>query len=861
MLTTARIAYAVILICIFGFSVKSEGQSQQPYIHKGVIYESNGDEMRRFGVNYNTPFAFGYRSHKRLGLDLKAAIDMDVDHIHRLGLDAYRVHIWDREISDKDGNLIDNEHLELFDYLMLKLAEKNIKSVITPMAWWGNGYPEPDLKTGGFSELYEKQEMNTNPQAVKKTVNYLQQLMLHKNRYTSVALGQDPNVLLIELFNEPRHRGETNQSQQYVNTLIAAVKQVGVTKPLMYNISEQGDWQEFAQAICESNIDGVSYQWYPTGLVKMSRLNTNVLANVSVYDNPFRDISSCADKGKMIYEFDAADVTRSVMYPAMARSFRTEGFQWATQFAYDPAETAHTNSEYNTHYLNLLYTPQKAISMLIAGQVFRELPRGYQSKPYPQNNQFENVSVDYHNDLSTFDSAERFYHSNHTDLVPAKSVTHIAGVGNSGAVQYGGSGAYFLDKLSGNSWRLEVYPDVIKRTDPHGPGSMKQHVSSLISSTHVMRLKLPGLPSNFQFTKINAVEQSIPLKNQRAEESAVHVTPGVYILSDEALSASTLAKVDNDYYLPSSVAQSANTKIWHQAQRSFNIGDNIRFTFDIASRSPINQGRLYLKYADHNSFTQLPLTKGDKGRFYSELPKSWTKTGTLEYAVSIEVDGQWLTFSGEEDKGILGTPSDWDFVMNHSLWRSQLRPAGTVVELFNPIYDFDVLIYPKKGHSKWEFIAGDNGLSQALKLGVEGLQDGPNWLARGAIAEDAALRYRDLSSYRYVVLKIKGHSKTEYVEFSLLNQDGLALGKTIEVGPNWQYHFIKLDELTPTNTMLTKSYPMFLPSEVAYPAADLGELELLQGFQLRFDAKSYGRNSANKWHGVEIEYVALMQKD
>lgn len=51
----------------------------------------------------------------------------------------------------------------------------------------------------------------------------------------------------------------------------------------------------------------------------------------------------------MVYEFDAGDILQSNMYPAMTRSFRTAGFQWATQFAYDPMATAYANTEYQTH--------------------------------------------------------------------------------------------------------------------------------------------------------------------------------------------------------------------------------------------------------------------------------------------------------------------------------------------------------------------------------------------------------------------------------------------------------------------------------------------------------------------------------
>src|SRR5688500_14912908 len=119
---------------------------------KGMLrWKSNKKEAAFFGVNYTVPFAYGYRSHKRLGIDLKKAIDNDVYHMARLGLDAFRVHVWDTEITDSTGNLLENEHLDLYDYLLNKLKQRNIKIMLTPIAFWGSGYPEPDPKTPGFS--------------------------------------------------------------------------------------------------------------------------------------------------------------------------------------------------------------------------------------------------------------------------------------------------------------------------------------------------------------------------------------------------------------------------------------------------------------------------------------------------------------------------------------------------------------------------------------------------------------------------------------------------------------------------------------------------------------------------------------
>src|SRR5690606_31013906 len=141
------------------------------------------------------------------------------------------------------------------------------------------------------------------------------------------------------------------------------------------------------------------------------------------------------------YEFDAADILQSNMYPAMARSFRGAGFQWATQFAYDPMAIAHVNTEYQTHYLNLAYTPSKAISMLVASRVFHTIPRKKHYGAYPADSVFDVFRVSYKESLSEMNTAQEFYYSNSTQTRPVDvtELRHLAGVGNSSPVRYTGS--------------------------------------------------------------------------------------------------------------------------------------------------------------------------------------------------------------------------------------------------------------------------------------------------------------------------------------------------------------------------------------------------------------------------------------
>src|SRR6185369_17761420 len=112
----------ILLISSTSFAQRNNAKNNNAtiYIDKnGVMrWKNNDNEASFFGVNYTTPFAYAYRAHKALNVDLEKAIQQDVYHMARIGLDAFRVHVWDNEISDVSGNLLENDHLRLFDFLL-----------------------------------------------------------------------------------------------------------------------------------------------------------------------------------------------------------------------------------------------------------------------------------------------------------------------------------------------------------------------------------------------------------------------------------------------------------------------------------------------------------------------------------------------------------------------------------------------------------------------------------------------------------------------------------------------------------------------------------------------------------------------
>ena len=144
-------------------------QDYKIYVDKeGVMRRSdNKEEAAYYGTNYTLPFAYSYRALGYLGKDRREAIDHDVYQIARLGLNAFRLHLWDAELADSLGNLVESDHLDLLDYMIARLEERGIDILLTTQTNFGNGYPEKNIDTGAFTYDFDKCDIHDNPKAQK----------------------------------------------------------------------------------------------------------------------------------------------------------------------------------------------------------------------------------------------------------------------------------------------------------------------------------------------------------------------------------------------------------------------------------------------------------------------------------------------------------------------------------------------------------------------------------------------------------------------------------------------------------------------------------------------------------------------
>lgn len=796
----------------------------------GVIrWDKDHKEAAFFGTNYTAPFAYGNRAIVRMGVTAEQAIKDDVYHFSRLGLDAFRVHVWDQEISDAEGNLINNEHLRLFDFLLAELKKRKIKTLITPIAFWGNGYPEKDEKTGSFANKYGKDKSVVSEEAFKAQENYLIQFFKHKNPYTGLTYQQDADILAAEINNEPHHSGPKERATEYVNRMTAAIKSAGWTKPIFYNISES-PW--YADAIVKANVQGHTFQWYPTGLVAGHTLQGNYLPNVAKYKIPFDTIPAFKNRAKAVYEFDAGDVMAPIMYPAMARSFRAAGFQWATQFAYDPMSTAYANTEYQTHYLNLAYTPSKAISMLIASEVFHQTGR---LDTLNNGNTFGPFKIDYKNALSEMNTADEFYYTNSTSskVVNAKKLKHIAGVGSSKIVHYQGRGAYFLDQVAAGVWRLEVMPDAILIRDPFEKASPEKEVTRIIWSTLPMAIDLPDLGANFTVKGLNQgnTVNSVAIKN------GFNVSPGTYLLVKKNLKTNLNAQSHyqnialGEFVAPK--ASKGDIFVKHQPFSTISAGVATQLHAEITGLG--EKDSAFLQFNGANRRQNILLQKKREYEYAATIPAELVRNGMLKYQIIIhQANGDEVTFPGH----IKGNPNAWDRLEPES-YQTYAAAKNARVEIFNAALDGkNSNIYnPNWTNGKVEYVSDENPSVLSMKLSVSMPESNQLMGFQHFFADKITGRVLELNNLKKLVIKIKADTENRKVKVGLIDTDAHFFSTEILAGKDFQLIEIPLNQLkSDAQLLLPRPYPSFLPlyyqspNQAAFDLKNAEKLEVTFGY-------------------------------
>jgi hypothetical protein len=829
----------------------------------GVVrWRDDRTEVALFGSNYVVHTASDFRAAGYVRADRKRMIDEDVAQFARMGWDGLRLTFWgDWESSDSLGNLIANDHLDLLDYLIARARERGIYMLFSPIQLYGSNWPDAlgDTTEPGFGRHFGKGRMGTDSAAIAAQVNYLRQILNHVNPYTGVALKDEPAILFVELVNEPWHHPEDLPgSIRYINALTDAVRSTGCSKLVFYNVSQ--DFR-IGEAIRRSRAQGVAFGWYPTGLNSGHELEGNYLRTTDVFPDMLRP--ELARLPRIVYEFDSPDLRNGTMYPAMTRTMRSVGTQFAAMFAYDMLGTASRNLGWQTHYLNLVYTPRKAMSAIIAAEAMRRLPRMRSYGAYPENTRFGDFHVSYDEDLGELVARDAFLYAGSTRAVPPDlaGLRRIAGYGSSSTVTYAGEGIYFLDKVRPGVWRLEVYPDAVPVRDPFEMPSPGKIVTRAISRAWPMTVTLPDLGGGFTVQ---------PLRGAPVQAAAGRFTvnPGIYVLSaagpvDVAALPAYVGNVGfAEYHAPP--ADTLPPSVQSLAASHYLAGRDAELRARIVDATAPDSATLFLRPTAGGWYRAFPMRPAGAYEYAVTVPAAALREGPHTFVITVFRRDSAITFPD----GVRQRPTDWDWSSRAS-WALDVVGARTPLRLFDPGADAARLAFSRIGD------AGRRGLFRVGFSDVSGLPvfhvelpanaagpDGADYTASLVIKDRMRARGEAIAGADTLRVRLRGVGPRQILHVTLMEDDGTSWSAQVSVDSTWSERSLPLTAFTLGRGVLL---PQGFPGEWSYGvgpatgrggAADRPRLERVERLQLSLRRED-GVTVTPGSYGVEVEWIAL----
>jgi hypothetical protein len=500
------------------------------------------------------------------------------------------------------------------------------------------------------------------------------------------------------------------------------------------------------------------------------------------------------------------------MYPAIARSFRGAGFQWATQFAYDPMALAYANTEYQTHYLNLAYTPSKAISLMIASEVFHRVPRLKNYGSYPSDSLFDVFRVSYRDNLSEMNTEQKFYYSNNTQTNPANSnkLVAVAGVGSSPVVQYQGSGAYFLDKIEDGVWRLEVMPDAVQVRDPFERASPKKEVTRIQWQSNTMRIMLPDIGSGFNIKGLNEGNTF----SSAVTSDSLQIQPGAYLITGKGKNIVNPKNNGliglNEFAAPQS--SFSEMTVMHEPLVEVSADKPFIIHAKIAGldtgRALLQIGRLGGGGGPGGGQRTITFIRDKGSEYIAEVPASVVTPGMLTYRIILQKGNEFAIFPGNYK----GSPFAWDNYYTDS-WKTFVAAENTMLEIFNPSADRTARIYPgfRRGFQS-TYVAGERTGQLLLRITSADLSGDHIIGMQYFFGDKLKGRISEAGSFTKLVIRARTLEENPVkAKVTLINSDGVSVSTFITVNNILQDIEVPLNDLKADSMLLLpRPYPGFM---------------------------------------------------
>ncbi|MBE6385623.1 MAG: hypothetical protein E7048_08170 [Lentisphaerae bacterium] len=225
------------------------------HVKDRTIYDADGQVVRLWGVNYYAPFNHNFYNLEELGIRQEEAVDRDIAHFKLMGIDLVRMHMYEREITDPMGNIVENRNMEVFDYLIDACEKNGIFLMLSPISYWNtvaNQLAQEKLyaywyihsqRAFGFTNFFSVDAMIWDQDALDAQVRYMNALFSRKNRYSGKTLSEYKNIVVFELCNEPVYPNKSLTVEEDPEQEISQITAPASHGPLRKKFIAL--WQEF----------------------------------------------------------------------------------------------------------------------------------------------------------------------------------------------------------------------------------------------------------------------------------------------------------------------------------------------------------------------------------------------------------------------------------------------------------------------------------------------------------------------------------------------------------------------------------------------------------------------------------------
>jgi hypothetical protein len=564
-------------------SAPGDEQFQRIYVQNGTLFHEDGSEVALWGVNFQSAMSWEWRRSRRDNRgraydssEWKSIVERSFDEIQQMGCKVIRIHLSPADYADAEGNLLKNDWLDMLDYTMAECHRRGIYINLALLNHMG-GDRKTDAIMGGSMKKNKLAAMVV-PQKIQATENYIRQLVNRKNPYDKGRVYKEyPGWIIAEIINEPSYPKSKPSKEEFPDSvrvyeawLLANAKTDGLDAwgtfkkesikayinrmdQLLYDervpaisswnlywsqgAKHQG-WEPF-DAAAESSIPVVSFSTYPGqgdsgkgGQKDLSGKNYLPYLKQSYAERDWQGwLQEDRFKGKkaaIVYEFEAWHNLSAYIHPAMAKYFRAQGAQVATMWTYYLNEAGSENSRTHAHNLNLVTTPQKAASFMVAGKIFEETPRYIPFEMTEEDaDRFGNVAFSYPMDLSAYATDDLLIHADDLgdDFIELPRIPkQIVGYGSSPFIQYAGKGLYFLEAVFEDGrfaqrWTLRLQPNVVFGEDDYPIINVEKEFS--------FTLRLPAF--DFRNWEVRSIKsgRGVPA-NATSQSISFDAAPGDY---------------------------------------------------------------------------------------------------------------------------------------------------------------------------------------------------------------------------------------------------------------------------------------------------------------------------------------------